>query len=134
MTAPRTGSPEPFLKRSARATSNSRPISGAPSSMTHALAVVPPMSNESSLRSPRSRAAWAAAKAPAAGPDSTRRIGRGRATGGQGDPPGHFDEVAWAGNLRPRDPPREVLDVARHQGRHVHVRGRGRGALVLANL
>jgi hypothetical protein len=87
MTGTRTGSPEPFLNRSARATSNSRPTSGAPSSMTHALAVVPPMSKESSLRSPRSRAACAAAKAPAAGPDSTRRIGRRRATGGKAMPP-----------------------------------------------
>src|SRR2546429_7228705 len=46
MTGTRIGSPEPFLNRSARATSNSRPTSGTPSSITHAFAVVPPMSNE----------------------------------------------------------------------------------------
>ena len=87
ITGTRIGSPEPFLKRSARATSNSRPTSGAPSSITHALAVVPPMSNESSFGSPRSRAAWAAARAPAAGPDSTSRTGRRRARGGNAIPP-----------------------------------------------
>ena len=40
----RMGSPEPFLKRSARATSNSRASRGSPRSITQALAVVPPMS------------------------------------------------------------------------------------------
>ena len=87
MTGTRTGSPEPFLNRSARATSNSRATRGAPPSMTQAFAVVPPMSNDSRRESPRSRAAWAAASAPAAGPDSTRRIGSRRASGGNAIPP-----------------------------------------------
>ena len=83
----RTGSPEPFLKRSARATSNSRARRGSPLSITQALAVVPPMSKESSLGSPSSRAMRAAARAPAAGPDSTRRMGTRLAVAGVATPP-----------------------------------------------
>ena len=87
MTGTRIGRPEPFLKRSARATSNSRASSGSPPSMTQAFAVVPPMSKESSRPSPRRRAARAAASAPAAGPDSTRRIGTRLAVAGVAMPP-----------------------------------------------
>jgi len=87
ITGTRMGSPDPFLKRSARATSNSRATSGAPPSITQALAVVPPMSKESSRVSPRCRAACAAARAPAAGPDSTRRMGTRRASAGSAMPP-----------------------------------------------
>ena len=87
MTGTRMGSPEPRLKRSARATSNSRASSGSPPSMTQALAVVPPMSNDSSRPSPASRAARAAASAPAAGPDSTRRTGTRLAVAGVAMPP-----------------------------------------------
>ena len=42
-----TGSPLPFLKRYLRSTSKCGAISGSPRSIRHALAVVPPMSNES---------------------------------------------------------------------------------------
>ena len=87
MTGTRMGSPEPFLNRSARATSNSRATSGSPWSMTHALAVVPPMSKDSIRDSPARRASRAAAKAPAAGPDSTRRMGARLAVSGVAMPP-----------------------------------------------
>ena len=87
MTGTRIGRPEPFLKRSARATSNSRATSGSPPSITHALAVVPPMSNDSRRPAPRSRATRAAASAPAAGPDSTSRIGTRLAVAGVAMPP-----------------------------------------------
>ena len=87
MQGTRIGRPEPFLKRSARATSNSRARSGSPPSMTQALAVVPPMSNESRRGSPSSRAMRAAASAPAAGPDSTRRMGTRFAVSGVAMPP-----------------------------------------------
>jgi hypothetical protein len=87
MTGTRMGSPEPFLKRSARATSNSRASSGSPRSITHAFAVVPPMSKESRRSSPACRAARAAARAPAAGPDSTSRTGTRLAVAGVAMPP-----------------------------------------------
>ena len=56
-------------------------------SMTQALAVVPPMSNDSIRDSPARRASRAAANAPAAGPDSTRRIGARLAVSGVAMPP-----------------------------------------------
>ena len=87
MTGTRIGSPEPFLNRSARATSNSRATSGWPPSMMQALAVVPPMSKESRRSALIWRAACAAARAPAAGPDSTRRIGTRLAVSGVAMPP-----------------------------------------------
>ena len=86
-TGTRMGSPEPFLKRSARATSNSRASRGSPRSITQALAVVPPMSKESRRSRPTCRALRAAARAPAAGPDSTSRIGTRLAVSGVAIPP-----------------------------------------------
>ena len=75
MTGMRTGSPLPFLKRDWRSISKVRPLSGSPSSIRQILAVVPPMSKESTRVSPRSSAMRPARMAPPAGPDSTSRTG-----------------------------------------------------------
>ncbi len=71
----RTGRPLPFLKRDCRSISNTRPFSGSPLSIRQILAVVPPMSKESTRLSPRSIATRPARIAPPAGPDSTSRTG-----------------------------------------------------------
>ena len=55
--------------------------------MTQALAVVPPMSKDSTRSRPTWRAMRAAASAPAAGPDSTSRIGTRLAVSGVAMPP-----------------------------------------------
>jgi hypothetical protein len=75
ITGMRTGIPEPFRNRSARAISKRRAVWGRASSIRQSLAVVPPMSKESTASSPRSRASFAARIAPPAGPDSTSRMG-----------------------------------------------------------
>ena len=83
----RTGRPEPFRKRAARSTSNTREVSGWYFSIRQIFAVVPPMSKDSTLLSP-SRAAICAAKiAPPAGPDSTSRTGKRRAVSIEVTPP-----------------------------------------------
>ena len=79
MTGMRSGRPEPFLKRPTRATSKLREACGAKSSIRQTLAVVPPMSNESTRPSPLSRATLAENIAPPAGPLSTSRIGKRQA-------------------------------------------------------
>jgi hypothetical protein len=66
-----SGMPLPFMKRCARLTSKLRESSGSPSSIRQILAVVPPMSNETTRFSPSSRAMALARMAPPAGPDST---------------------------------------------------------------
>ena len=70
-----TGSPLPFMKRWARSISKARDSRGSPSSIRQILAVVPPMSKDSTRSSPSSRAIAEAKTAPPAGPDSTRRMG-----------------------------------------------------------
>ncbi len=60
---------------------------GSPSSSMAALAVVPPMSKEMTLVRPVTRARWAQAITPAAGPDSTRYAGRRCAAAGLIVPP-----------------------------------------------
>ena len=59
--------------------------------MRHDLAVVPPMSKHSRRSSPRRRANQLPASAPAAGPDSTRRIGARAASSADTTPP--FDSI-----------------------------------------
>ena len=67
--------PEPLMNRSARAISNLRAVWGRKPSIRQSLAVVPPMSKESTLSLRVSRASRAARIAPPAGPDSTSRTG-----------------------------------------------------------
>jgi hypothetical protein len=71
-----TGMPLPFMKRCARSTSKLRESIGSKSSMRQILAVVPPMSKETTRGSARSRAIAAARMAPPAGPDSMSRTGK----------------------------------------------------------
>ena len=69
------GIPLPLVKRCVRATSKVLAVRGVWSEMRQILAVVPPMSYESTA-SRLCRAAMSAAKmAPPAGPDSTSRTG-----------------------------------------------------------
>ncbi len=86
-----TGKPEPFLNRYMRATSKVVVSSGSKSLMRQDLAVVPPMSKHSRRRSPSLRANHEPASAPAAGPDSTRRIGTRAASAAETTPP--FDSI-----------------------------------------
>ncbi len=59
-----------------RATSKARAVCGWPLSMRQILAVVPPMSKETTWSRPFCRAMQAAKMAPPAGPDSTSRTGK----------------------------------------------------------
>ena len=74
-----------------RATSNVFVSCGSPSMMRHDLAVVPPMSKHSRRRSPSRLANHDPASAPAAGPDSTSRIGDWAASSAATTPP--FDSI-----------------------------------------
>ena len=88
MTGTRIGSPEPFLNRSARATSNSRASSGSPPSMTQALAVVPPMSKDSTRSMPTLAGHARRRERAGRGADSTSRIGKRLAVSGRRDAAG----------------------------------------------
>ena len=70
-----SGSPLPRLNRSRCATSSSEASMGAPPGTSVSLAVVPPMSNDSTSGTPAIRPYSAAASTPAAGPDSMIRTG-----------------------------------------------------------
>ncbi len=66
---------------------NSWVISGRPPRTTHALAVVPPMSNEIASANPADAASEAAASTPAAGPDSIVATARLAARSAETTPP-----------------------------------------------
>ena len=87
ITGMRSGSPLPLRKRYWRATSKMRECCGSQSSIRQILAVVPPMSNDSTRSRPHSAATRAARMAPPAGPDSTSLIGNRRAVAGVVSPP-----------------------------------------------
>ena len=70
-----------------RATSNVFVRSGSACSIRHALAVVPPMSKHNNRSSRMRRANHVPASAPAAGPLSTRRIGKRAASSAETTPP-----------------------------------------------
>ena len=70
-----------------RATSKVVVSSGSPSWTMQDLAVVPPMSKHRRRSSPSRRANQLPASAPAAGPDSTRRIGAAAASSADTTPP-----------------------------------------------
>ena len=76
MTGTRMGSPLPLRKRYSRATSKERLVCGTPPSIRQILAVVPPMSKDSTESRPQRRARSLAKMAPPAGPDSARRMGK----------------------------------------------------------
>src|SRR5262249_61071135 len=78
ITGTRIGWPVPFIARvmfEPPPTSYSVVVSYRPSRIRLALAVVPPMSNDSRFLRPDCRATRAAATTPAAGPDSTATAG-----------------------------------------------------------
>ena len=81
------GSPEPLVKRCTRAASSMGMISKWPSSISAALAVVPPMSKEITSLWPARRPNQAVARPPPAGPDSSKRIGKAHAVCGDIRPP-----------------------------------------------
>jgi hypothetical protein len=81
------GMPEPRLKRCTRAASIIGATSARPPSIRQDFAVVPPMSKAIASGSPAARANSTVASAPPAGPDSSRRIGKARATSGAQSPP-----------------------------------------------
>ena len=70
-----TGRPLPGAKRRSLAASKEKDTSGFPSSTIANFAVVPPISNASSLFSPAFPPISAADNAPAAGPDSSNWTG-----------------------------------------------------------
>ena len=81
------GRPEPLAKRCTRAASSTGMISKRPSSISAALAVVPPMSKEMTSLWPANRPNQAVASPPPAGPDSSSRIGNSQAVCGDIKPP-----------------------------------------------
>ncbi len=133
-TGTRMGSPEPFLNRSARATSNSRASSGSPRSMTQALAVVPPMSKDSTRSMPDLAGHARRRERPRRGPrfDEPDRHALGGLRGR--DAARRHHDVEPARDAESLELALEVVQVARHQRHHVHVGGGGGGALVLADL
>ena len=83
------GRPEPFLKRCTRAASIIGAISARPSSIRHAFAVVPPMSNEITSRMAGGRTEEGGGKAAAGGPalqHADRKV-RARSPATAGRPP-----------------------------------------------
>jgi len=81
-TGVRIGIPDPGLNRCTRAASIIGAIRGRPLSMRLIFAVVPPMSKATASGRPISDAIPPAKIAPAAGPDSSKRTGKRRATSG----------------------------------------------------
>ena len=135
ITGMRTGRPEPFRKRAARSTSNTRAVFGLVvldqadlgGGAAHVEATAP--------CSRRARAAICAAKiAPPAGPDSTRRTGKRRAVsiGGEAAARGH--EIDRAAKLLGLQPLGHAREIAVDQRLHIGVGDRRRGALVFADL
>ena len=80
-------------------TSYSRPRAIAPSSISEAFAVVPPMSKAITFRRPSCSAIPRAATTPAAGPDSSANTGRAFASSEVMTPPD--DCMIWSGPSRP---------------------------------
>ena len=87
ITGMRKGRPLPLRNRAARSTSKLREAWGFRFSIRQILAVVPPMSKESTLFSPHSAATKLARMAPPAGPLSTSRMGKRRAVSKVVSPP-----------------------------------------------
>ncbi len=135
MTGALIGSPLPRLKRWTRAASIPGATSGAPSWMRQALAVVPPMSNDSTSRSPVSRPTKALASPPPAGPDSSRRTGKAIAISRRRHAAGGLHQVEPApGGVRRLQRGREPRQVARDEGLDVGVGGRRARPVVLPDL
>ena len=99
----RSSSPAPRISRLPAdiepPTSYSRPREIAPSSISDALAVVPPMSNAITFGSPSCSATPRAATTPAAGPDSSAKTGRSFASSEVITPPD--DCMICSGPSRP---------------------------------
>ena len=96
MTGTRMGWPVPCIQRLPLApppTSYSGVVSYWPLRIRLALAVVPPMSNDSRSRWPVCRATSAAATTPAAGPDSTAMAGMATVSAASRMPP--FDPITY---------------------------------------
>ena len=134
ITGMRSGRPLPLTKRAWRSTSKLRAVSGRKSSIRQILAVVPPMSNDSTRSSPHSAAIRPPGSRRRPGPDSIRRIGsriacatssgrRPRSSGTRGS--------ASPASARPCS---QALQVARDPRLDVGVGGGGGEALVLADL
>jgi len=83
----RIGRPLPSMKRFWRAASKLYAVSGSPPSTSESFAVVPPMSNARRFPPLSSRPKKAAARAPAAGPDSSIPTGVRRASAAWVSPP-----------------------------------------------
>jgi hypothetical protein len=75
-------------------------MAGSPPSMAPSLAVVPPMSKVSTRSRPSSRPMTPHSSTPAAGPDSTMRIGMSQASSGDTKPP--FDCMMKRSLVSPR--------------------------------
>ena len=130
----RSGRPLPLTKRAWRSTSKLREVSGRKSSIRQILAVVPPMSNDSTRSSPHSAAIRAARIAPPAGPgfDQADRLADRMRDRHQPAARGHQEQRAaqpGAGEAL-----LELLQVAGDPRLDVGVGGGGREALVLADL
>ena len=99
MTGILIGIPLPFRNLYSRATSKVLEVCGSPSSIRHTLAVVPPMSYESTRDNPNCFAIKLLNIAPPAGPDSTRRTGNRMAVSSVVMPPP--DNIKNRGQSRP---------------------------------
>ena len=99
----RSSSPAPRIRRLPAdiepPTSYSRPREMAPSSISDAFAVVPPMSKASRLSTPSCCPIPRAATTPAAGPDSSAKTGRSFASSAVMTPPD--DCMIWSGPSSP---------------------------------
>ena len=111
-----------------------RAVCGLQSSIRQIFAVVPPMSNDSTLSRPHCRAMVAEKIAPPAGPLSTRRIGKRQAVSIVVRPPPDIIRNTGAGDADAAQPARQLAQIARHQRLHVGVGDRGGEALPLAHL
>ena len=128
------GRPEPLLKRCTRAASIIGAISARPSSIMHALAVVPPMSKEITSFLPASAPKSAVARPPPAGPDSSRRIGKAprRLRRAPGRRPNASAAERRRSRARPVAP--RGVEVAVHERLDIGVGAGGDAALVLPQL
>ena len=107
---------------------------GSPPSIAPSFAVVPPISNVSRFRLPSSRPMTPHIMTPAAGPDSTMRIGMSRASSGCTRPA--FDCMMKMSLSIPRSfsAPFEIAEIAVDDGLYVGIRQRGAEPLELAHL
>ena len=134
----RSSSPAPRIRRLPAdiepPTSYSRPREMAPSSISDAFAVVPPMSNASRLSMPSCCPMPRAATTPAAGPDSSAKTGRCLRVVRGHDAAGRLHDLQRPVEPDPVEAGPDPVDVRGHQRPHVGVDDGGRGALVLALL